>query len=211
MGHMCQVWEDAGSPQNLDISCMDSCPDTGRPPACEVIPGYLADCGSSCNSNTATFFYALGEDRHGHACLMPTASPTTDPTSAPTQHFCDSGEHLCDAVNSKCVEHDSGWHDVYECECDAGYECIAGCTSPYVDHECEVTRSPTENPTPTPTAAPTAPPKEEEEAFPVGVIAGVGIACIVIGAGIGRLVAPKPKTGGGMGSVMPQPALNDGV
>ena len=51
----------------------------------------------------------------------PTNSPTAGPTDSPTLHFCDSGEHQCDVANGVCVEHPSGWFDVYECECNEGY------------------------------------------------------------------------------------------
>lgn len=68
------------------------------------------------------------------------------------------------------------------------------------------------NPTATPTAAPTAPPKEEEEASSAGVIAGVSVACLALGAGVGFFAFKKGAGGGkAMKGVMPQTALQDEV
>ena len=78
----------------------------------------------------------------------PTNSPTAGPTDSPTLHFCDSGEHQCDVANGVCVEHPSGWFDVYECECNEGYgnrppyhfstvkNPLASCRQVPLDHLC---------------------------------------------------------------------------
>jgi hypothetical protein len=41
------------------------------------------------------------------------AIPTISPSRAPTQHFCQSGEHLCDKLHSQCSPHPAGYFDVY--------------------------------------------------------------------------------------------------
>jgi hypothetical protein len=68
----------------------------------------------------------------------PTVSPTKTPTGAPSQHYCDSGEHPCDSLNGGCVKHGAGYHDLYDCQCVEGYDCFNGCSYPYINHECRV-------------------------------------------------------------------------
>ena len=82
----------------------------------------------------------------------PTRLPTLSPTPVPTaSHPCDDGSHTCDKTNGFCVK--SGISFV--CQCNSGFVCQSGCTTPFAGHLCTFTPSPTKNPTFSPTPAPT--------------------------------------------------------
>merc|ERR1711972_878870 len=61
-------------------------------------------------------------------------------TTTTTLHPCDDGSHGCDTgPGGVCVEGTDGW----ECDCAAGYDCVAGCDSPHEGHTCSPTTTTT--------------------------------------------------------------------
>eukprot|EP01062_Namystynia_karyoxenos_P045402 TRINITY_DN3369_c0_g2_i1.p1 TRINITY_DN3369_c0_g2~~TRINITY_DN3369_c0_g2_i1.p1 ORF type:complete len:1464 (+),score=278.31 TRINITY_DN3369_c0_g2_i1:82-4473(+) len=86
----------------------------------------------------------------------PSGVPSTPPTVAPTFHPCADGSHGCDKGPGGICIVTTG--DAWECNCSAGYVCVAGCSS-HVAHSCvPITGAPTAAPSQVPSAAPSPAP-----------------------------------------------------
>eukprot|EP01062_Namystynia_karyoxenos_P045407 TRINITY_DN3369_c0_g4_i2.p1 TRINITY_DN3369_c0_g4~~TRINITY_DN3369_c0_g4_i2.p1 ORF type:complete len:1553 (+),score=315.36 TRINITY_DN3369_c0_g4_i2:79-4659(+) len=94
----------------------------------------------------------------------PSGGPSTPPTAAPSFHPCTDGSHGCDkGPGGVCIV---ATGNTWQCNCSAGYVCVAGCSS-HTAHSCvPLTGSPTAAPSRSPSAAPSRAPSAAPSAGP---------------------------------------------